>query len=61
MISVPEKLQLQISDALSIIAASDFPEEWETLLPVNKQHFTIDNILFIYIYIIGTSWQVESY
>ncbi|KAI8889248.1 Cse1-domain-containing protein [Backusella circina FSU 941] len=33
MINVPEKLQLQISDALSIIAASDFPEEWETLLP----------------------------
>ncbi|KAF7731911.1 importin-alpha export receptor [Apophysomyces ossiformis] len=33
MISVPEKLQLQISDALSIIAEEDFPENWENLLP----------------------------
>lgn len=35
MITVPEKLQLQISDALTLIAASDFPEKWESLLPVN--------------------------
>ncbi|KAG0191747.1 importin-alpha export receptor [Apophysomyces sp. BC1034] len=33
MISVPEKLQLQISDALSIIAEEDFPDNWENLLP----------------------------
>ncbi|CAO3609832.1 unnamed protein product [Mucor hiemalis] len=33
MITVPEKLQLQISDALALIAASDFPEKWENLLP----------------------------
>ncbi|KAI8375933.1 Cse1-domain-containing protein [Radiomyces spectabilis] len=33
MISVPEKLQLQISDALSIIAEEDFPENWDNLLP----------------------------
>ncbi|KAI8365486.1 Cse1-domain-containing protein [Choanephora cucurbitarum] len=33
MITVPDKLQLQISDALSLIAASDFPEKWDTLLP----------------------------
>lgn len=35
MITVPEKLQLQISDALALIAASDFPEKWENLLPVS--------------------------
>lgn len=34
MITVPDKLQLQISDALTLIAASDFPEKWEGLLPV---------------------------
>ncbi|KAI8977279.1 Cse1-domain-containing protein [Mycotypha africana] len=33
MITVPEKLQLQISDALSLIADADFPANWETLLP----------------------------
>ncbi|CAM0141374.1 importin-alpha export receptor [Umbelopsis sp. WA50703] len=33
MIAVPEKIQLQISEAVSIIAASDFPEDWEQLLP----------------------------
>ncbi|KAK4517849.1 uncharacterized protein ATC70_001197 [Mucor velutinosus] len=33
MITVPDKLQLQISDALSLIAESDFPEHWESLLP----------------------------
>ncbi|OAD80776.1 hypothetical protein PHYBLDRAFT_138326 [Phycomyces blakesleeanus NRRL 1555(-)] len=33
MISVPEKLQLQLSDALSIMAETDFPEEWTNLLP----------------------------
>ncbi|GAA5802690.1 Cse1-domain-containing protein [Helicostylum pulchrum] len=38
MITVPDKLQLQISDALTLIAASDFPDKWESLLPelINK-------------------------
>ncbi|KAI7887654.1 HRC135 protein [Mucor mucedo] len=36
MITVPEILQLQISDALTLIAASDFPEKWESLLPVRR-------------------------
>lgn len=35
MISVPERIQLQISDALSIIAKEDFPEQWQTLIPVS--------------------------
>lgn len=33
MITVPEKIQLQISDALTLIAAADFPDRWEGLLP----------------------------
>jgi exportin-2 (importin alpha re-exporter) len=40
MIAVPEKIQLQISEAVSIIAASDFPEDWEQLLPVRFATFT---------------------
>ncbi|KAI8149148.1 Cse1-domain-containing protein [Fennellomyces sp. T-0311] len=32
LISVPEKIQLQISDALSIMAAEDFPDNWDNLL-----------------------------
>ncbi|GAB5586714.1 importin-alpha export receptor [Umbelopsis nana] len=38
MIAVPEKLQVQVSEALSIIASSDFPDDWEELLPslINK-------------------------
>lgn len=35
MITVPEKIQYQISDALTLIASSDFPNRWEGLLPVN--------------------------
>ncbi|KAG1138620.1 hypothetical protein G6F37_010384 [Rhizopus arrhizus] len=33
MITVPEKIQFQISDALTLIAAADFPDRWEGLLP----------------------------
>lgn len=41
MITVPEKLQLQISDALALIAASDFPEKWENLLPVRTHERSV--------------------
>jgi exportin-2 (importin alpha re-exporter) len=37
MIAVPEKLQLQVSEALSIIASSDFPDQWQDLLPVSLE------------------------
>ncbi|KAI9492719.1 armadillo-type protein, partial [Zychaea mexicana] len=32
LISVPEKIQLQISDALAIMADEDFPDKWDNLL-----------------------------
>ncbi|RUP48679.1 Cse1-domain-containing protein [Jimgerdemannia flammicorona] len=32
MIAVPEKIQLQLSEALTIIADHDFPRKWENLL-----------------------------
>lgn len=34
MISLPEKLQLQISDALAVMAAEDFPDNWDNLIQV---------------------------
>jgi hypothetical protein len=46
MISVPERTQLQISDALSIIASEDFPQHWTTLMPVSKKEaWLIDKAL----------------
>jgi exportin-2 (importin alpha re-exporter) len=35
MISVPEKLQLQLSEAVAIMAANDFPQNWDTLISVS--------------------------
>ncbi|KAI9288300.1 putative importin-alpha export receptor [Umbelopsis sp. AD052] len=40
MISVPERLQFQVSEALSIIASSDFPEDWQELLPTLISKFS---------------------
>ncbi|CAO3610336.1 unnamed protein product [Cunninghamella blakesleeana] len=40
MISVPERIQLQISDALSIIANEDFPEQWQNLIPELTSKFS---------------------
>lgn len=54
MITVPDKLQLQISDALSLIAESDFPEKWESLLPVSICHnFFVVDICFLKNFYIG--------
>lgn len=33
MLRSPEKLQKQLSDAVSVIGREDFPDKWETLLP----------------------------
>lgn len=33
MISLPPSLQAQVGEAISVIADSDFPDRWETLLP----------------------------
>ncbi|KAI7862255.1 Cse1-domain-containing protein [Spinellus fusiger] len=43
MLSVPDKLQFQISDALSIIAEEDFPEQWEDLLPTLVSQLSLTN------------------
>ncbi|KAK9704355.1 importin-alpha export receptor [Basidiobolus ranarum] len=48
MIGVPAKLQIQLSEALSIIADSDFPEKWSNLIPelvskLSPTDFSINN------------------
>uniref|UniRef100_A0A0D3KAR0 Importin N-terminal domain-containing protein n=1 Tax=Emiliania huxleyi (strain CCMP1516) TaxID=280463 RepID=A0A0D3KAR0_EMIH1 len=34
---VPESIQAQLSEAISIIASHDFPERWQALLPALVQ------------------------
>lgn len=33
MLTSPEAIQKQLSDAISIIGKSDFPEKWHELIP----------------------------
>lgn len=60
MITVPEKIQYQISDALTLIASSDFPNRWEGLLPVNiyKDAFMNKREL---ICIVGIDFKAQRY
>jgi exportin-2 (importin alpha re-exporter) len=44
MIAVPEKLQLQLSDAVSIMAAHDFPQLWDTLIAVRFCDLLIEKL-----------------
>jgi len=34
MVAVPPAVQRQVSETLSIISQSDFPQKWQNLLPV---------------------------
>ncbi|KAI9143350.1 karyopherin Kap109 [Paraphysoderma sedebokerense] len=48
MISVPSKLQVQLSEALTVIADHDFPEKWENLIDelvrkLTPQDFNVNN------------------
>ncbi|XP_071494645.1 exportin-2-like [Diadema antillarum] len=43
MLSVPLKLQRQLSDGISIIGKEDFPDKWLTLLPELCAHFESGN------------------
>lgn len=36
MITVPPAIQAQLGEAVSIIADSDFPERWDTLVDVSS-------------------------
>ena len=42
MLSMPPKIQAQLSEALTIISGSDFPDKWTNLLPelLSKMHGT---------------------
>lgn len=48
MLSVPGRIQSQISEALSIISSTDFPNKWQTLLPVRSIMF-IEPIIYAFI------------
>jgi exportin-2 (importin alpha re-exporter) len=37
MLTSPEQIQLQLSDAISIISKEDFPDKWPDLLPTLKR------------------------
>lgn len=39
MVTSPEKIQGQLSDAISIISREDFPEKWQDLLPALVERF----------------------
>jgi len=43
MLSVPEQLQKQLGEGLSIVATHDFPAKWENLLPELIQHLSSGN------------------
>ena len=51
LINVPEKIQLQISDALAIMADEDFPEKWDNLLEVKRKKEAIAVLLLFIIHI----------
>ncbi len=40
MISVPSSLQLQLSDAVTIVAENDFPAQWPQLVQVSCHFFS---------------------
>lgn len=44
MISSPPNIQYQLGDAIGVIADSDFWERWDTLVDVQGQAYTIQNV-----------------
>lgn len=60
MITVPEKIQFQISDALTLIAAADFPDQWEGLLPVKRIVLIVEARWLTHTWYIGNDYKVKS-
>lgn len=52
MINVPSALQLQLSEAVTLIADNDFPDQWQSLIQVH--YVDIFNIL------LGFNQQIVS-
>jgi hypothetical protein len=40
MCTTPPEIQVHLSEAVSLIAASDFPDDWTNLLPERVQQFS---------------------
>ena len=47
MISLPTSLQVQLSEAVTIIADNDFPLQWENLIPVISFTYLFTNMIGI--------------
>jgi len=47
MLSSQPSIQKQLSEAISIIAENDFPQQWEGLLPVSTLLLLLLYLLFI--------------
>lgn len=48
MLSSPEAIQKQLSDAISIIGKTDFPLKWPELITQMVEHFATGNIQYYY-------------
>lgn len=48
MLSSPESIQKQLSDAISIIGKSDFPLKWPELITQMVEKFSTGKYYFIY-------------
>lgn len=48
MLSSPEAIQKQLSDAISIIGKSDFPTKWPELIEQMVEKFATGWILYLY-------------
>lgn len=46
MLSSPEAIQKQLSDAISIIGKTDFPLKWPELISQMVEHFATGNHLY---------------
>ncbi|RKP38845.1 Cse1-domain-containing protein [Dimargaris cristalligena] len=64
MIRLPTKLQLQVSDGLSIIAKNDFPDQWPSLIQdlnnkLNPQDYHVNNGVLQTAHAIFKRWRKE--
>lgn len=46
MITAPPALQVQLGEAISIIAESDFWERWDTLIDVDTSHTYVYHLIW---------------
>jgi exportin-2 (importin alpha re-exporter) len=62
MISVPQGIQIQLGDAVSIIADSDFWERWDTLVNVSSifDYLILAFVLLCLIFALGSCIEIPT-